>query len=291
MLPFDLPPTTGYSARPRWDGRNFVFEDQSTPVLEYSENFSGWSDDLTALHEAAVEEGAHPIDRASRRDALQQVKKYIPSGKAVIMEMGCSSGYLIRELVKFFPEAVIIGADVVKEPLYRLAKSFSGIPLIRFDLLRCPLPDQGVDVLVMLNVLEHIEDDQGAALQKAFNLLKPGGALIIEVPAFQKLYDAYDHEVHHFRRYSAGELYGKLTSAGFKVYRKSYLGFVLFPMFAAVKLLGKFKKNKLVVRERISRSSGNPLVKWALDFESKRLSGFQLPFGIRVLAVAIRKKD
>jgi SAM-dependent methyltransferase len=268
-----------------------VFGDQRTPVLEYSENFAGWSDDLTALHEEAAGD-SHPIDLASRNDAVAQVRKFMPSAKAVIMEIGCSSGFLIRDLAKSFPEAVILGADVVKEPLYRLARSLPGIPLIRFDLLQCPLPDQSVDVLVMLNVLEHIEDDVGA-LQKAFNLLKPGGALIIEVPAGPNLYDTYDAQLHHFRRYAASELQGKLTEVGFNVSRKSHLGFVLFPAFAAVKLLNKWsssRKNKAIVREQAASTSGNGLVKLAMEFELKYLSGLCLPFGIRVLAVA-RKEN
>ena len=173
-LPFNLPPPTGYSVSPKWDGQNFLFADQCTPILEYSENFAGWSDDLTALHEEVAGD-SHPIDLASRYDAVAQVKKFMPSANAVIMEIGCSSGFLIRDLAKSFPKAVLVGADVVKEPLYRLAKNLPGIPLIRFDLLQCPLPGRCVDVLVMLNVLEHIEDDVDA-LQKAFNLLKPGGA-------------------------------------------------------------------------------------------------------------------
>jgi len=289
MLPFDLPPLAGYSVSPKWDGHNFLFGEQCTPVLEYSENFAGWSDDLTALHEEAAGD-SHPVDLASRHDAVEQVKKFLPSPQAVIMEIGCSSGFLIRDLATSFPEAVIVGADVVKEPLYRLAKTLPGVPLIRFDLLQCPLPNQSVDVLVMLNVLEHIEDDVGA-LQKAFNLLKPGGALIIEVPAGPRLYDAYDAELHHFRRYAASELGDKLAAAGFNVCRKSHLGFILFPAFAAVKLLNKwspFRKNKAVVREQAASTSGNGLVNWAMKFESKYLSTFQLFFGIRVLAVALK---
>lgn len=289
MLPFDLPPPVGYSVSPKWDGQNFVFGDQRMPVLEYSENFAGWSDDLTALHEEAAGD-SHPIDLASRNDAVAQVKKSMPSAQAVIMEIGCSSGFLIRDLAKAFPEAVIMGADVVKEPLYRLARTLPGIPLIRFDLLQCPLPDKSVDVLVMLNVLEHIEDDVGA-LQKAFNLLKPGGSLIIEVPAGPYLYDAYDVELHHFRRYAASELQHKLTQVGFKVCRKSHLGVVLFPAFAAVKLLNKWSspgKNKAVVREHAVNTSGNRFVKLAMGFESKWLSDFKTPFGIRVLATAIK---
>lgn len=289
MLSFDLPPPAGYSVPPKWDGRNFVFGEQSTPVLEYSENFAGWSDDLTALHEETASD-SHPIDLASRYDAVTQVKKFMPSAQSVIMEIGCSSGFLIRDLAKFFPETVIVGADVVKEPLYRLAKTLLNVPLIRFDLLQCPLTDQSVDLLIMLNVLEHIENDV-VALQKAFNLLKPGGFLIIEVPASPKLYDAYDAVWQHFRRYSASELQDKLTQAGFKVRRKSHLGFVLFPAFAAVKLLNQcspFRKGKAIAREQNASTSTNALVKMAMEFESKYLAAFQLPFGIRVLMTAQR---
>lgn len=284
ILPFDLPPPMGYTTSPKWDGQNFVLGDQRTAVLEYSENFAGWSDDLTALHEEAAGD-SHPIDLASRNDAIAQVRKLMPSAEAVIMEIGCSSGFLIRDLVREFPKATLVGADVVKEPLYRLATTLPGIPLIRFDLLQCPLPDQSVDVLVMLNVLEHIEDDVGA-LQKAFNLLKPGGSLIIEVPAGPYLYDSYDAELHHFRRYSAADLRHKLTNIRFKICRKSHLGFILFPAFAAVKLLNKwslFRKNKAVVREQASSTSGSGLIRLAMQFESKRLSTFELPFGIRAL--------
>lgn len=290
MLPFYIPPTRVDTAPPQWDGLNFVFDGQRTPVLEYSENFAGWSDDLTALHEEAAGD-SHPVDLASRYDALQQVSKYLPSTQSVIMEIGCSSGFLLNDLVKKFPKTVLIGADVVKEPLYRLAKSLPGIPLLRFDLLKCPLPDNSVDVLIMLNVLEHIEHDVDA-LKKAFNLLKPGGALIVEVPAGPALYDAYDAELQHFRRYSPIELQNKLKQAGFIVTRRSHLGFLLFPAFAAVKLINKWrhKKNTAIVRQQAANTSASWLVKIAMMVESKFLSGVHLPFGIRCQMTAIKAK-
>ena len=164
ILPFELPPPPGYSVSPKWDGLNFTIGDQCSPVLEYSTNFSGWTDNLTALHEELI--GAnHPIDIASRVHACSQVKEHIPNGRGVIMEIGCSSGYLLRDLGTIFPDAIVIGGDVVREPLFKLAERLPGIPLIRFDLLQSPLPDNIADVLVMLNVLEHIEDDV-AALKK-----------------------------------------------------------------------------------------------------------------------------
>lgn len=289
-IPFSWPAPAGYSDSPKWDGQAFVFGDQRTSVLEYSENFSGWSDDLTALHEEAVGE-SHPIDLASRRDAIAQLRKFLPPTNAVIMEIGCSSGFLIKDLVKSFPEVTIVGADVVKDPLYRLAKDLPGTPLIRFDLLQCPLPDQSVDVLVMLNVLEHIEDDV-TALTNACKLLKCGGALIIEVPAGPLLYDQYDAELHHFRRYSAKNLQRKLDQAGFNVLRRTHLGFVLFPAFAVVKLLNKWSplgKNKAVVRTQAAKTSNSRLVELAMFFESKWFGRLNLPFGIRVLAVAQKR--
>lgn len=287
MLPFDLPPPVGYSVSPKWDGQNFMFGDQRTPVLEYSENFAGWSDDLTALHEEAAGD-RHPIDLASRSDAMKQVSQALPSGRGVIMEIGCSSGFLIKDLVNSFPQAVVIGADVVKEPLFKLAKSLPGMPLIRFDLLQCSLPDMCIDVLVMLNVLEHIEND-ALALQNASKLLKPGGSLVIEVPAGQYLYDTYDAQLHHFRRYSASELRSKLTRAGFTVSRKSHLGFLLFPGFAAIKLLNKIRgQSKSIVRDQAASTSSSALVAIAMRLEAKLLNLFSLPFGIRVLMTAKR---
>lgn len=290
-LPFDLPAPTGYSMPPKWDGLNFVFGDQRTPVLEYSENFAGWSDDMTAMHEEVAGD-SHPIDLASRKDALAQVKRFLPFPEAVILEIGCSSGFLIRDLVKIFPNAVILGADVVKEPLYRLARNSTGIPLIRFDLLQCPLPDQSLDMLIMLNVLEHIEDDQ-AALKQVYRILKPGGVAVIEVPAAPRLYDAYDAELHHFRRYSVSELHRKLSEVGFNICRKSHLGFFLFPAFATIKLMNKWlssRKKISAVRDQAASTSSSGLVKLAMKFESNHLSTFHLLFGIRALAVVRRPK-
>ena len=106
MLPFDLPPPKGFSSPPIWDGRSFLLDNYRQSVLEYSENFSGWSDDLTALHEEAAG-NAHPIDIASRKDAIKQVGKYLPEGKPVVMEIGCSSGFFIKDLVETYSHACI----------------------------------------------------------------------------------------------------------------------------------------------------------------------------------------
>lgn len=287
MIPFRLPVPSGYDCEPVWNGTRFVIGDTSVPVLEYSENFEGWSDDLTQLHEEAAGEH-HPIDVASRRHAIAQIADKVGSGEKVIMDIGCSSGFLLKDLAVAFPNCSLIGADVVKDPLLKLAPQLTDIPLIRFDLLQCPLPPQSVDVIVMLNVFEHIGDDV-LAMRQAYDLLKPGGTLVVEVPAGPRLFGPYDVELNHFRRYTSAELAGKLKGVGFDVVEKSHLGFLLFPMFALVKLKDKYfpgRSGKAVVRQHASATRNNLLMTMMMAIEVRLLGRFSLPFGIRVLMTA-----
>lgn len=288
-LPFDLPAPAEYTSRPIWTGSGFLVGDIAVPILEYSENFAGWSDDLTTLHENLVGD-SHPVDMASRNYAIQQISNEVTESCEVLMEIGCSSGFLIKEIVSRFPDLIVIGADVVKAPLQRLAKTQPNLPLIRFDLLQNPLPNSCVNHLIMLNVLEHIEDDF-LALKNAYDLLKPGGSLIIEVPAGPYLYDSYDKQLHHFRRYTALELQAKLKSVGFTITRKSHLGFFIYPVFALVKIINKigFKSNSSV-ETQASRTSNSKFLSIIMNTEFKLSKFFSYPFGVRVLITAKRPK-
>ena len=291
MLPFNLPPPKGFIEIPKWDGANFHIGDNLVNVLEYSENFSGWSDDLTSFHEDVAGD-AHPIDLASRADALAQVDKCCTNSQSVILEVGCSSGFMLKDLARKYTDCIVIGSDVVKEPLYNLANELSGVPILRFDLLKNPLPNDCIDIVIMLNVLEHIENDL-EALKNVYKFLKPGGRLIVEVPAGPWLYDSYDKELQHFRRYSAIELRDKLIKCGFIVQRKSHLGFLLYPAFFISKSINKLMgPQKLAnVSERIQQTKKSFAFKILMNFESKYLANFNLPFGIRILATAKKPEN
>jgi SAM-dependent methyltransferase len=289
VIPFKLPSPLGYDAEPTWNGHEFVIGQSTVPVLEYSENFEGWSDDLTQLHEEAAGEH-HPIDVASRARAIKEIQKHGREGHKVIMDIGCSSGFLLKDISKTFPDDAIIGADVVKAPLIKLSKELQNIPLIRFDLLQCPLPPQSVDVIVMLNVFEHIGADV-SAMERAYELLKPGGLLVVEVPAGPSLFGPYDEELHHFRRYTSSELNRKLRSVGFRIADKSHLGFLLFPIFALVKLKDKYlrkQSNNDVVKRQAASTRNNTLMDILMKIEVRYLSGISLPFGIRVTMTAVK---
>ena len=81
--------------------------------------------------------------------------------------------------------------------------------------------DGSVDFIYTLNVLEHISDD-GAALRQLHRKLRPGGKLLVYVPAFQVLYSSMDTLVGHYRRYSKARLKEAVTHAGFEVERAAY---------------------------------------------------------------------
>ena len=102
------------------------------------------------------------------------------------------------------------------------------------------------------------------------------------------LYDSYDIKLKHFRRYSTKDLQAKLIGVGFKIVRRSHLGFIVFPAFAAVKLIGKLlkSKNDMVVEQRAANTSKNPFVRLALALEYRILRRYKLPFGIRTLITA-----
>ncbi|MDR3205320.1 MAG: class I SAM-dependent methyltransferase [Deltaproteobacteria bacterium] len=228
-----------------WSGDCF---DHGSLVLEYPMPRSpiGWNDQLTDFHEQ-LETTISAIDKASYESAFEQcsiaVNKLLKNYKPVILEIGCLSGHLLRKLRKSFPDTFVCGADIIDKPLQRLAENLKqeGIPtpLLRFDLVDCPLPNDSVDVCLALNVLEHIENDK-IALQEIYRILKNDGVFIFEVPNSPSLFDDYDRELFHYRRYKADSLNNILIEIGFKKIKSSYLGVFLYPPFFVIKKIRRF---------------------------------------------------
>lgn len=98
--------------------------------------------------------------------------------------------------------------------------------------------DGSVDYIYSLNVLEHIKDDIGTAAVW-YRKLRPGGRLLVYVPAFQILFSSMDVKVGHVRRYSKSELAQKLQSIGFEITESRYADSMGFAATLAYKLLGK----------------------------------------------------
>jgi SAM-dependent methyltransferase len=293
MTPFPWPAID--NLHPVWTGHGFNLADRCCPVLDYEAGESGWSDALTRFHEDTAGEGTHPIDVASRRRARAAIKRHVrpDDGTLVLLEAGCSSGFLLQELVREWPRSLVIGSDYIPDPLYRLAGRMPNLPLLRFDLVKCPLPPASVDAVVLLNVLEHIEDDAGAVEQVA-RVLKSGGVAVIEVPAGPGLYDAYDKYLRHYRRYRVRDVAGLLERAGLRVVERSHLGFLIYPAFAVVKrrnrrwLDASEEIQRSVVERSITSSGHGPLLRWATAIEERFARWISYPVGIRCVVVALK---
>ena len=100
------------------------------------------------------------------------------------------------------------------------------------------MADQTCDTVIMVNVLEHIEDD-GDAIEQLYRILKPGGRLLLFVPALQFLYSELDSKHGHFRRYHLAPLAFKLKSHGFKIHYNKYFDLAGVLPWWLINTLGK----------------------------------------------------
>src|SRR5258706_16010028 len=131
MLPFLIPPPPGCAHIPVWTGRGFRLGDSVLPILSYEVSTSGWTDDLTTFSE---ENGGarHYMNVASRTNAVKALRRYMTGPDLALMDIGCSSGFMLKDLQAAFPESSVLGSDYVRGPLNSLANSNPEIPLLQF---------------------------------------------------------------------------------------------------------------------------------------------------------------
>jgi glycosyltransferase involved in cell wall biosynthesis len=136
-----------------------------------------------------------------------------------------------------------------------------------------------IDSVICFNVLEHIEKDE-KALENIFNILEPGGRLLLFAPSHRWLYGSLDQHLGHHRRYGKEELKRKLEDAGFNV--------ILLKHFNRIGILGWFLNSKILRRKRLP--SLQLRVYNLLVPLSKMADLLPLPFGTSLLAIAKRSK-
>jgi SAM-dependent methyltransferase len=293
LCEFKFPRPPGSTGDFVWDGQNFVNEfGTQSRVLSYSKAESGWDTNLTLIHEQ--ESGTrHPIDRASRKLAIRSIEEFCRFSDSIVLEVGCSSGFFLEQLTSEIPRAAVIGSDYIEQPLGRLARRLHGVPLLQFDLRECPLPEASVDVIVCLNVLEHIDNDV-QAISQLFRILKPGGILHVEVPAGPKLYDLYDEFLMHHRRYQMGGLKEKAIKAGFEIYKATHLGFLAYFPFVVRKLWNRtyssYSKSAraIIAASQMRHTSESKALEFLLALEALLGLWVRFPFGVRCV-LTLRK--
>lgn len=206
-------------------------------------------------------------------------------GSRRFLDAGCGSG---RNLLELDRRGRGVGVDLSPEAL-RFCRE-RGVRAVRGSLGRLPFADASFDVVTSFDVIYHrwVEDDRAAVAEMA-RLLRPGGLLLVRVPALAALRGAHDEAVLTRHRYTRGELESLLARAGLERVRSSYCNTLLLPVLALRRGL-----------DRLSGREGSDvgflpaplerLFRGLLGLEAAWLRrGRALPLGASVMALARRR--
>ena len=163
----------------------------------------------------------------------RMVAKYFPNPSAVL-DIGCGTGYVLSYLKSQLPAAKLNGSEIYSEGLRYARERLGDVHLFQADARALPF-DSEFDLIVALDVIEHIVEDS-MVLSEMFRSLKPGGGVIITVPQHRFLWSLNDDHACHVRRYERAELREKLTRAGFEVKRMTSFVSLLLPLAFASRL-------------------------------------------------------
>jgi SAM-dependent methyltransferase len=229
----------------------------------------------------------------SRRECiLDALRRYVPdlSGRGFV-DLGCGAGGLAAYLTQ--SGLRLAGAcDSYVEGL-RIARQRVEGPLFLVDEGRFPPLAPGQDLIGLFDVLEHIDDDDGV-LRSLAAVLRPGGMLVLTVPAHPFLFDEADRLAQHRRRYRRRELREKVEAAGLEVVHLTHFMALLVPGLIAARALGRVLAPFLgsAARRRDAELKVVPVVnavfRTALRLERQWLRRWPLPFGTSLLVIARR---
>ena len=202
-----------------------------------------------------------------------------------ILDAGCGPGLMLEGLRGY---GNVFGMDFSEKAVqYSQSKNIGDIR--KGDLpFGFPFKDKKFDLILALDVIEHIEEDV-ESLRVLCDALKPHGKIILTVPANPFLWSKHDDVNQHKRRYTLSELRTKMASASLKIEKITYYNALLFPLIFIMRTLQKMLKLDTESDLKIP----SPLVNNALKFvfHAERLllrCGVRFSFGVSIIAVASR---
>jgi len=222
-----------------------------------------------------------------RRIARALLSPLLPGDTAGrrILDAGCGTGWNLQDLSIF---GDTYGVDL--SPLAVITTRRRGGRVAQGNLLGLPYASSSFDVVTSFDVLYHawIVDDAQAVRELA-RVLKPGGLMLVKVPALKILWGAHDEAVHSRHRYTRGELERLLQGAGLRLVRSTYANSLLFPVLLSRRFL-----DRALNRHGSDVALLPPLLEslfgGLLSIEARLLGALDLPIGASVFAVA-RKAD
>lgn len=266
-----------YSGRDYWEGKKVKWIDGLKAIfsiLRYN-FFDSETEDIVY----------QTLQRMKKLSRYNQwiFSKFKPFLGRRVLEVGSGIGNITKFLLD---RDLVIATDVEPKYLALLKNTFGKYRKFiveNLDLSETniePYRPYRIDSVLCFNVLEHIEKDE-KALKNIFDLLEPGGRLLLFVPSHRWLYGSLDQHLDHCRRYGKKELKKKLEDAGFKV--------ILLKHFDRAGILGWFLNSRILRRKRLPSFQ---LRVYNLLVPLFKIEEFlPLPFGTSLLAVAEKKND
>jgi SAM-dependent methyltransferase len=201
-----------------------------------------------------------------------------------ILEVGCGTGGNLAMLSEHGQVYAMEINEVARQFAYQ-----SGCATIRTGALpdNIPFEKEQFDLIVLLDVLEHLQEDL-RSLQNLHSYLKSDGWLLITVPALPILWSEHDEKHHHYRRYIKKELADLLKKAGFKVLKLSYFNFFLFPVIFMIRYW-----HRLIKKQHNALKLPPIYINWLLIkiFASERylMNVIGLPIGVSLILLAQKR--
>jgi SAM-dependent methyltransferase len=229
----------------------------------------------------AEQDQAHWWYLARRRILADLIERHAALPRdARILEIGCGTGHNFEMLGRFGKvDGIEIDGAARALASQRLGRAVGAAPLPELP----GIEDGSYHLIALLDVLEHVDEDE-ASLASIARKLAPGGRILITVPANRWMWSAHDVAHHHKRRYAKRELAMLFDKAGLKTELLSHFNTLLFPLAAAVRLAGKVA-GKSSSDDAMPPAPLNKVFDAIFGMERHLVGRVPMPFGVSLVAV------
>jgi len=239
---------------------------------------------IERIQELELLEQTYWWHRGRRKILDRFFRKYIGHMHGLrILDVGCGVGGSYVTLEKF---GSVTGVDISSQAVKIChKKGIENVVVGSAEAL--PFPNDSFDVIVSLDVLEHLGDD-GEGIREFYRVLKPGGMVFITVPAHQFLWSEHDEALGHYRRYTRPQIQGIFIENGFTIEKVSYMITFTFPLIYGYRLLSRLsrkadtQKTSYVLLPKVL----NDFLTFSLWIEAQLLPFVSMPFGVSILCWA-----
>jgi SAM-dependent methyltransferase len=222
--------------------------------------------------------------RGRRRVLRAQLDRLALPPGARLLDAGCGSGRTLDELAR---RGRVSGVDASPEAV-AVARRRGHRDVRVADVAALPFPDATFDLVTCLDVVEHTPDDR-ATLAELRRVTRPGGLLVVTVPAYQALWSWHDVVNRHFRRYDRATLRAAARAAGWHVMADTHFNGLLLAPAAAVRLVQRRRRAHPRSDLDLTPAMLDGLLELPLRLEARLVrAGVALPAGLSLLAVLRR---